>query len=399
MSTTSEAYPGDANPTEYTPLIDQNIGIMRRFFRGRKWYGTEWYITVFGGFILVAVLLTTVLAPVLAPHDPNSFIGAPFTPPGGGLLAVIARQGESPIGPSDSIDGQSIGTTRNSNGATWTKELGIGRQRYNEEEETIAALQNGEVDLILVEERQVEELLASNPDFEVIQEGLGRRYIAGTDNLGRDIESRLIWGARTILGVAVISALFSSLIGIPLGLTSAFIGGKLDKGLSLAMDSIYSFPGLLLAVALAAMLGPSVVNVTIAISVVYIPTFYRVTRGQVLSIRENMYVEAARSLGAKRSAILFRYISPNVIPSVVVVFSLNIADAILTAAGLSFIGLGLPPDIPDWGYDLNKGHSFLVAGHWWMITFPGILITLVAAGFSLLGEGLSEILNPRLVKG
>jgi peptide/nickel transport system permease protein len=165
------------------------------------------------------------------------------------------------------------------------------------------------------------------------------------------------------------------------------------------MDSIYSFPGLLLAVALAAMLGPSIINVTIAISVVYIPTFYRVTRGQVLSIKENMYVEAARSLGAKRRTILFRYISPNVIPSVVVVFSLNVADAILTAAGLSFIGLGLPPDIPDWGYDLNKGHSFLVAGHWWMITFPGILIALVAAGFSLLGEGLAEILNPRLVKG
>jgi len=104
-------------------------------------------------------------------------------------------------------------------------------------------------------------------------------------------------------------------------------------------------------------------------------------------------------LGAKPLSILTRYIFPNIIPSVVVVFSLNIADAILTEAGLSFIGLGLPPDIPDWGYDLSKGHSFLVAGHWWMITLPGIMITSVAMGFSLLGEGLSEILNPRLVKG
>ncbi|MFV1859338.1 MAG: ABC transporter permease, partial [Anaerolineales bacterium] len=144
------------------------------------------------------------------------------------------------------------------------------------------------------------------------------------------------------------------------------------------------------------MLGPGIFNVAVAISVIYIPTFFRIVRGQVLSIKESLYVEAARSLGAKSRSILIKYIFPNVIPSVVIVFSLNIADAILTAAGLSFIGLGLPPDVPDWGYDLSKGHQFLVAGRWWMITFPGVMITLVAAGFSLLGEGLSEILNPRL---
>ncbi len=164
------------------------------------------------------------------------------------------------------------------------------------------------------------------------------------------------------------------------------------------MDSLYSFPGLLLAIAMVAMLGPGLLNVAIAVSVIYVPTFFRVVRGQVLSIKEELYVEAARSLGAKSWSILTRYIFPNLIPSVVVVFFLNVADAILTEAGLSFIGLGLPPDIPDWGYDLSKGHGFLVAGHWWMITFPGIMITLVAVGFSLLGEGLSEILNPRLVK-
>jgi peptide/nickel transport system permease protein len=109
-------------------------------------------------------------------------------------------------------------------------------------------------------------------------------------------------------------------------------------------------------------------------------------------------VEAAHSLGASAFSILTRYIFPNIIPSIVVIFSLNVADAILTEAGLSFIGLGLPPDIPDWGYDVSKGHSFIASGRWWMITFPGVMITLVATGFSLLGEGLSEILNPRLVK-
>ena len=294
-----------------------------------------------------------------------------------------------------------IGTTRNSNGATWTKEVGISRTRYEESEELIAALQSGEVDLAFVEEKDVEEILMEYPEFEVVESGLGRRYPLGTDNLGRDFFSRIVWGARPILGVAITSALFSSIIGIPLGLTSAFIGGRLDRGLSLTMDSIYSFPGLLLAVALVAMLGASLMNVAIAISVVYIPTYFRVVRGQVLSIKEDLYVEAAKSLGARPRVILFRYIFPNVIPSVVVVFSLNISDAILTAAGLSFIGLGLPPDIPDWGYDLNKGHSFLVAGHWWMVTIPGIMIMLVAAGFSLLGgraqRNSQSTLSQRLV--
>ena len=198
--------------------------------------------------------------------------------------------------------------------------------------------------------------------------------------------------------MATLSAIFSSTIGISLGLVSGFISGPIDRVLTLIMDSLYAFPGLLLTIALAAMLGPGVLNVTIAISVIYIPTFFRIVRGQVLSIKEQLYIEAARSLGATSREILARYIFPNVLPSVVVVFSLNIADAILTEAGLSFLGLGLPPDIPDWGFDISKGRQFLVAGHWWMITLPGFMITLVALGFSLLGEGLSEILNPRLVK-
>ena len=240
--------------------------------------------------------------------------------------------------------------------------------------------------------------MADFPEFEVAQSNLGPKFTLGTDNLGRDILSRLIWGARTILTVALLSAALSSAIGIPLGLLSGFISGPLDRVLSLIMDSVYSFPGLLLAVAMAAMLGPGLTNVAIAISVIYIPTFFRVVRGQTLPVKEELYVEAARGLGVRSYEILLRYIFPNVIPSAVVVFSLNVADAILTEAGLSFVGLGLPPDIPDWGYDLSKGHQFLVAGHWWMITFPGVMIGLVAMGFSLLGESLSEILNPRLAE-
>ncbi|HIP88278.1 MAG TPA: ABC transporter permease [Anaerolineales bacterium] len=221
-------------------------------------------------------------------------------------------------------------------------------------------------------------------------------HIFGTDQLGRDIFSRIIYGAQIVMQVALLSAVFSLVVGVPLGLLSGFLGGRLDQVISLIMDSIYSFPGLILAIALAALLGSGVLNISIAIAVVYIPIFFRLVRGQVLSIKQELYVEAARSIGAPGRVILWKYIFPNVIPSVVVVFSLNIADAIITEAGLAFIGLGVDPSKPDWGYDIYRGRSELVGGRWWLVTFPGLAIATVALGFSLFGEGLSEILNPRL---
>jgi peptide/nickel transport system permease protein len=220
----------------------------------------------------------------------------------------------------------------------------------------------------------------------------------GMDNLRRDVFSRMIYGSRTILGIAFAAAILSSVIGIPLGLLSGFLGGILDRIFSLIMDSLYSFPGLILAIAFAAMLGPGVVNITLAVAVIYIPTYFRLVRGQTLTIKEEVYVEAARAIGAPRRTILVKYIFPNVIATVVVVFSLNIADAIMTEAALSYIGLGLPAGIPDWGMDLSMGKKFLPSGTWWMITFPGMMISVLALGFTMLGEGLSEILNPRLLE-
>jgi peptide/nickel transport system permease protein len=224
------------------------------------------------------------------------------------------------------------------------------------------------------------------------------RHIMGTDNLSRDVWARVVYGAQTILGVAIAAALLSAIIGIPLGLLSGFAGGLFDRVLSLVMDSVYSFPGLILAIAFAAMLGPGILNITMAVAVVYIPTYFRLVRGQTLSIKEEVYVEAARAIGARRGTILGSYIFPNVIATVVVILSLNIADAIMTEAALSYIGLGLPAGIPDWGMDLSMGKKFLPSGVWWMITFPGLMIMLLALGFTMLGEGLAEILNPRLLE-
>jgi len=147
------------------------------------------------------------------------------------------------------------------------------------------------------------------------------------------------------------------------------------------------------------MLGPGVVNIALSIAVVYIPSYFRIVRSQVLSIKELTYVEAARASGAKWHTILLSYIFPNVLPSIVVVATINFADAILTAAGLTFIGLGVPANMADWGWDLSNGWKLLASGSWWVITFSGVMIILLALGFSLMGEGLSELMNPRLEQG
>ncbi|AGK61563.1 ABC-type dipeptide/oligopeptide/nickel transport systems, permease component [Archaeoglobus sulfaticallidus PM70-1] len=221
------------------------------------------------------------------------------------------------------------------------------------------------------------------------------KHIMGTDNLGRDIFSRIIFGARVVLVVVFVASLFSMVIGVPLGLISGYFGGKLDRSLSMLMDSMYAFPSLILAIAIAAVLGPSVMNAVIAISVVYVPTYFRMIRGQVLSLKTRLFVEAAKAMGAKDARIMAKYIFPNIIPTLVVVFSLSVADAILTEAGLSFLGFIVSAPTPDWGFELASGRPYLPAGYWWMITFPGLMVMLLSLGFALIGEGLSEVYAPR----
>jgi len=226
----------------------------------------------------------------------------------------------------------------------------------------------------------------------------GGPHLMGTDNLQRDVWSRIVYGSQTILKVSVLAAILSSFIGIFFGLISGYAGGVLDRTLSLVMDAVYVFPGLILAIALAAMFGPGVLNITFAVAVIYIPTYFRLVRGQTLAIKQELYVEAARAIGASSFTILWKYIFPNVIATTVVVFTLNVADAIMIEAALTYLGLGLPPSIVDWGMDLAMGKKFLPSGVWWLITFPGMMISVLALGFTMLGEGMAEILNPRLLE-
>jgi len=224
------------------------------------------------------------------------------------------------------------------------------------------------------------------------------QFPLGTNHLGQDMLSRVYSGGAIMFQVAVLSVIVCLVVGVPIGLFASYLGGYTDKVASLVMDSIYAFPGLVLAIAIAAMLGPGVVNMALSIAVVYVPSYFRIIRSQVLTIKELPYVEAATIMGARSRSTLFRYILPNVIPSIVAVATINFADAVLTSAGLTFVGLGLPVSTPDWGWDLTYGRRLLPSGAWWVIAFPGLMVVLLALGFTMMGEGLSELFNPRLQK-
>ena len=223
-------------------------------------------------------------------------------------------------------------------------------------------------------------------------------FIMGTDQLGRDVFARVVSGARFVLTVAFLSTAISAALGTILGLLSGYVGGLLDRVLSLVMDSMYAFPGLILAIAIAALLGVGVLNISMAIAVVYIPSYYRMVRGVVLSLKSAPFVEAAVVAGAGPWSIVTRHILPNVVPQIVSLLPVSFADAIITEAGLTFLGLGIEPPTPDWGFDLNKGRQFFLAGYWWIGVFPGLMIILSVLGFLLVGESLNELLNPRKVE-
>ena len=234
-------------------------------------------------------------------------------------------------------------------------------------------------------------------------EAPSREHLMGTNVQSTDVLSRIIWGARTELKVVLISLFLSISIGVPLGLFSGYFGGKLDRVLVLLMDALFVFPFLLLAIVIAFLLadkvGQGIFTAAIAITVVYVPLYFRVVRNHTISIREEPFVEAARALGAKPFTIIRKYVFFNVVQNVPPLATLNAADAILTLTALGFLGYGIQPTAgAEWGYDIQRAVSDAASGIWWTGLFPGLAIVLLVTGLTLLGEGLNETINPVLRK-
>lgn len=217
----------------------------------------------------------------------------------------------------------------------------------------------------------------------------------GTDGNGRDILSRLIYGSRTALVAATLPVLIASVIGLAMGLVAGFFGGWVDTVLMRIADVLFAFPAILLAIAIVAALGPSLVNAMVALAIVFIPAFARLARSLVLTLREREFVQAARASGATSGAVLSRHILANALSPIIVFATLQTGQMIIFAAALSFLGLGVPPGTPDWGKMANDGRdSMLVAP--WVTTLPGIAILILSMGFNLLGDGLRDALDPTL---
>jgi glutathione transport system permease protein len=235
----------------------------------------------------------------------------------------------------------------------------------------------------------------ATPDYDAVLEGPSWQHLAGTDTFGRDILSRMIWGGRVSLTVGFLSVILGCVAGVTLGVVSGFFGGWVDGLLMRIMDVMLAFPGILPAIAVVAILGPGIVNVIYAIAISAVPVFARLVRGTTLALKQTLYVQASRSIGVSRTQLMLRHILPGTMPAVIVYASLRMGTSILTAAALSFVGLGAQPPSPEWGAMLSDGRSYLgVADH--VTIFPGMAILITVLAFNLLGDGLRDALDQKL---
>ncbi len=232
-------------------------------------------------------------------------------------------------------------------------------------------------------------------DFSAARQAPDWSHFMGTDEIGRDVLSRVIWGARMSLPVGIIPVAIAAVVGTILGLVAGYFGGLIDSVIMRLIDVMMAFPGILLAVAIIAVLGPGLTNLMIAVGTFSVPLYTRLIRGSTLTVRESVYVEAAHTLGARDARIILQHILPNIMAPLIVLMTLGTATAILAAAALNFLGLGTQPPDAEWGSMLNAARPFLRIA-WWMSIFPGLAITITVLAMNMIGDSLRDALDPRL---
>ena len=221
-----------------------------------------------------------------------------------------------------------------------------------------------------------------------------QEHLLGTDSMGRDVLSRIIYGTRISLQVGLLAIGIALVIGVPLGVIAGTFGGYVDEVIMRVVDTFLSFPPLLLALAISSILGPSLRNAMIAISIAWWPWYTRIIRGEAVSVKEKPFVEAAKSIGEGKIKIAFRHILPNTITPIIVQSSMDFGSIIITSASLSFLGLGAQPPQPSWGLMISSQRVYFLT-HWWVVTFPGLAILVTVLGFNLMGDGLRDIYDPK----
>ena len=232
-------------------------------------------------------------------------------------------------------------------------------------------------------------------DFRIEREAPSSTHLMGTDEFGRDVFSRVVWGARVSLQAGAVAASIALVAGLFLGMIAAYYRGRTDALVMRLMDVLLAFPYLLLAIGIVAILGPGLLTAMIAIGIVYIPNYARVVRGAVLSVGARDFVEAARAIGARDRRVMWQHVLPNVLAPIIVQATLNVGTAIIDTAGLSFLGLGTQPPTPDWGNMLSAGRSYIIDSPW-IATFPGVAILATVLAFNLVGDALRDAFDPRL---
>jgi peptide/nickel transport system permease protein len=384
---------------------------MTRAIRGFA-RGVDFWFLVLSGVIVLVFVYLALFPGTVAPYGPYEEVGPRMLPPGQSApgWAILTSEAGGTVELGD------LGTTFNLGVLAgvidvsdlrrlWSEQTGeeaaFAAQRLRTAEELIEALESGSVDAIVVGTEEVDRLaLQPSSGFRSVivlnTEFTGRSFLFGTDQLGRDVFSRVIYGTRVALFIGLSAPAASAVVGMLLGITSAYVGGMVDRVGAGAMDALYSLPVVVVAVALAAAIGPGLFNLIVALSVVYVPTYFRLARSRALTVEQEVFVNATEALGASRLRVIGRHLLPNSVVSVGIFGTLAVAQSIRAAAILSFLGLGLASgNIVEWGSDIARARQIVLQGPW-LFLGPGIALSLLIFGLTLMGDVVFENLNPRL---